>query len=86
MKQVTVYTTPECQICKRVKDYLTTRNISYVEKNVDDEAMTAELVGLTGRSVVPVVVVDEEYATGYDLEHIDRLVGLASEPASPDLR
>lgn len=67
-------------VCKRVKDYLNSEGVDFMEKSVDDEGIIAELVGLTGRSEVPVVEVDGDYSIGYDLDKIKRLVGVSTRP------
>lgn len=44
-----VYSTTTCPYCKMLKDYLTSKNISYVEKLVDqDESAKSEMVNVSG--------------------------------------
>jgi glutaredoxin-like YruB-family protein len=64
---ITVYTTPTCPYCRQVKDFLKSRNVPYVERNVATDPQAArEMVGLTGSEAVPVTVVDGNVVVGFD--------------------
>lgn len=57
--QIIIYSTTTCPYCKMLKDYLTSKNISYTEKLVDqDEAAQKEMSAVSGGFLgVPFTVV-----------------------------
>lgn len=62
----TIYVIPECEACDEIKEFLGTRNISFTEKNVNDNIeLQTELTDLTGALKVPTTVIGEEVLTGY---------------------
>jgi glutaredoxin 3 len=47
--QITIYSTTTCPYCKLLKDYLTSKNISFTEKLIDQEdGAQAEMAGVSG--------------------------------------
>ncbi len=76
---VTVYTTPTCPFCRQVKDYLSRRNVPYVERNVAADARAAtEMVRLTGSEAVPVTVVDGNVIIGFDQARLNYFLNRAA--------
>ena len=74
-KQVVIYSTPTCPYCKRAKDYLTRKGISYIEHNVAiDRAAAKEMVKKTGQLGVPVILVDDEILIGFNQTQLDKLL------------
>lgn len=70
---VTVYTTPTCPWCTRVKEYLREKNVSFTEKNVAaDRAAAMEMVKKSGQMGVPVIDINGRIIVGFDKEAIDR--------------
>lgn len=75
-KQVTIYTTNTCAYCKAVKDYLTQKDVSYQEINLDDEpARRQDLLELSGQLAVPVTVVtkqddSKDVTVGFNLQKL----------------
>lgn len=62
----TLYVIPDCEACDEIKEFLTNRNISYIEKNVNEDIeLQKELTDLTGSLKVPTTVVGDEVLTGY---------------------
>lgn len=75
MAEITVYTTPTCPWCVRLKNYLEEKGVSYHEVDVSaDQASAAQLVELTGQRSVPVLTQGGEYVVGFNPEEIDRLL------------
>ena len=69
MPKVTVYSTPVCPWCNKVKDFLKENNIEFEEKNVaEDEAARNEMVEKSGQMGVPVTDIDRETIVGFDEE------------------
>lgn len=58
---VTIYTTNICAYCKMVKKYLTSKNITYQEVNLDtNPERQQEAYDLSGALTVPVTVVSKQ--------------------------
>jgi len=78
---ITIYSTTTCPYCKMLKDYLTSKNVSFTEKLVDtDEAAQKEMSNVSGGFLgVPftVVIKDDgakETVLGFDKGKIDSLL------------
>lgn len=78
-KTVTIYTTPDCQFCRELRDFLNERQISYIEHNVIDQPdRLSEMQRLTGGSAsVPVIVTnrmqpDQNVFIGFDSTSLER--------------
>jgi glutaredoxin 3 len=75
MEDVTVYTTPTCPWCTKVKSYLKTKGVDYREVDVVDDAQAARrMMELTGQKSVPVITIGERYIVGYDPDRIDSML------------
>jgi glutaredoxin-like YruB-family protein len=75
MEDITVYTTPTCPWCTKVKSYLKTKGVNYNEVNVVEDIDAAQkMVELTGQRSVPVVTIGERYIVGYDPDRIDSML------------
>lgn len=76
MAEVTVYTTPTCPWCNRLKDFLQEEGIAYNEVNVAEDIDGAKkMITLTGQRSVPVTVIGEQIVIGYNPEGIKELLG-----------
>lgn len=74
---VTVYTTSTCPWCVRVKEYLRSSQISFVEKNVGMNREAAkEMIQKTGQMGVPVIDINGNMVVGFDKDRIDSLLGI----------
>ena len=59
MPELTLYLTPWCPFCVKVKNYLKGRGIEVAEKDTSsDRQAKDELISLTGRTQVPCLVID----------------------------
>ena len=73
---VTVYTSPECAWCMKVKEYLDNRHVPYNEIDVaSNRELAMEMVRKTHQRVIPVVEVDGEYIFGFNQEALDSHFG-----------
>jgi mycoredoxin len=63
MAEITLYCTPWCADCRRVKRFLEERGVTYREINIDDTPGAAELVLRVnnGRRKVPTILADGRY-------------------------
>ncbi len=77
-RRVTVYTTPTCPWCTRVKDYLRKNGISFREVDVSrDLDAGRQLAARTGQRGVPQTDVDGQFVVGFDQQRLDQLLGLS---------
>jgi glutaredoxin-like YruB-family protein len=76
-KNVTVYSTPTCPFCIRVKQYLKDNNIQFTGYDVgSDPAKAQEMIDKSGQMGVPVVEIDGKIIVGFDKEKIKEALGL----------
>jgi glutaredoxin-like YruB-family protein len=80
---VTVYTTPTCPYCHMVKEYLSQRDVPFVEKDVSvDQAAAMDMVSRTGQQGVPVTEINGQFVVGFDRPRLEHLLKQqASRPA-----
>lgn len=65
-KAVTIYTIPTCSDCNNAKRYFQEHEIPYTEYNCEENVAYAEDVWkLTGKQIVPTIVIDGEVFTGF---------------------
>jgi len=77
MSDIYVYTTPTCPYCQMTKDYLKSQDIDFKEINVQDDLdARKEMVDKSGQLGVPVTVFNSETVIGYDVEKLNKLLGL----------
>ena len=74
-KEVVIYSTPTCPYCKRAKDYLSQKGISYTDINVAvDREKAKEMIQKSGQMAVPVIIVDDEIMVGFNQAKLDELL------------
>lgn len=74
-KKVVIYTTPTCPYCKRAKEYLSPKGISYQEYDVAaDRDKARELIQKSGQMGVPVIMIDNEVVFGFNQAQLDSLL------------
>lgn len=78
---IIIYGADWCGVCRQAADYFQSRNIDFVEKNIEqDQAAAAEMqakaraAGVTPRGI-PVIDVRGTILTGFDRARIERLLG-----------
>ena len=88
--KITVYTTTDCQFSKQEKEYLTTNNLPYEEKNLETnkDFLTEMLAVGNNFAGTPVTRVEKDDGTiavlkGFTKEEFDTTLGL-SPTTSPD--
>ena len=73
---ITVYSTPSCPWCHKVKDYLSYKEINFKDVNVAEDRQAAmEMVNKSGQRGVPVIDIDGNIIVGFNQPEIDRLIG-----------
>ena len=77
-KMVEIYSTATCHFCHMAKEWLTEKNIPFVDYNVgEDIARRKEMVEITGQLGVPVIKVGEEIMVGFDEAQLAKILEVA---------
>ncbi len=81
-KNIILYTAAWCGFCRSEKQYLESKNISYIAKDIEeDEAAYHELMEkLGGRENfrgIPVTDIEGEIILGFDRPKINQVLGIA---------
>ncbi|HEY9060353.1 MAG TPA: glutaredoxin domain-containing protein [Pseudobacteroides sp.] len=72
---ITVYSTPTCPWCTRVKDYLKDKEVGFKEVDVSKDRESAmEMINKSGQRGVPVIDIDGNIIVGFDQAAIDNLL------------
>lgn len=74
-KKVVIYSTPTCPICKRAKEYLSKKGVSYQDIDVAANREAArEMIHKSGQMGVPVIFVDTKMMVGFNQTKLDELL------------
>ena len=74
--EVTIYTTPTCSYCRMLKEFLSQRGVPYKEHDVTrDRAAADEIVKMTGKTAVPVTLIDGQTIIGFDRARLEQALG-----------
>ncbi len=74
-KKVTIYSTPTWPWCKKAKEYLSQKGISYREYNVaENKEAASEMINKSGQMSVPVISIDDEVVVGFNQSKLDGLL------------
>ncbi|MFJ7638783.1 glutaredoxin family protein [Peribacillus sp. NPDC097264] len=77
MKDITLYTQPECPPCKITKLFLDDNNIEYKEKDIKaDGHARKELTNKYGSYSTPTVVIDGKAIIGFNIDAIEKELNL----------
>ncbi|MEL3973096.1 glutaredoxin domain-containing protein [Rossellomorea oryzaecorticis] len=77
MRQVTLYTQPDCPPCEVVKLFLKEYKIDYIEKNIkEDNGARDYLITQLKSYSTPTITVDETTISGFDLESLKAALNL----------
>ncbi|MBS6062530.1 glutaredoxin family protein [Criibacterium bergeronii] len=75
-KNVVVYTSSSCHYCHLLKDYLNEKNISFDEKNIDQDPEARSFLIKNKIMGVPATYIDDEQIIGFDKARLDKALGL----------
>jgi glutaredoxin 3 len=83
---VTLYTTPTCPWCSRVRTFLDEHKVTYTEKDVAaDQSAAMEMIQRSGQQGVPVTAAGDEVVVGFDQPGLKRLIERFAGPRRPPL-
>ncbi|WNS76995.1 glutaredoxin family protein [Bacillus sp. DTU_2020_1000418_1_SI_GHA_SEK_038] len=69
MKEITIYTQPDCPPCEITKRFLSEYSFSFTTKDIKkDQKARNELINKYQSFSTPTIVIGEEVITGFDLE------------------
>ena len=76
--QVTVYSTPTCPFCKKLKTFLNEQRIKFVDIDVAaDDVKAKEMIAKTNQMGVPVIEIDGNCIVGFQEEKIRKALNLS---------
>jgi glutaredoxin-like YruB-family protein len=76
-KQITVYSTPTCPYCVRVKQFLKDNKAVFEDIDVSvNHEKAEEMIEKSGQMGVPVLDIGGEIIVGFDKERIIKALGL----------
>lgn len=77
MAKVTVYSTPTCPFCNKVKQFLKENNIEFEEIDVSsNQEKVQEMIQKSGQRGVPVTEIDGNMVVGYNVAKLKELLEL----------
>jgi len=76
--KITVYSTPSCPWCRKVKQYFKSLGIPFKDVDVSKNPKKAEeMYRKSGQMGVPVVVMGNQVIVGFDKAKIDKILGIS---------
>lgn len=72
-KQVTMYSTSWCGYCRKARQTFTKNNIPFRELDIEKSAEAKAQYDALGGRGVPLILVDNERMTGYNIREFKRL-------------
>jgi glutaredoxin-like YruB-family protein len=77
MKKVEIYSTPTCHFCHMAKDFFNANGINFTDYDVSsDLEKRKEMLNLTNQMGVPVIVIDGDWAVGFNKPEVAKMLGL----------
>lgn len=72
---ITVYTTPTCPYCTKLKQWMDEEGLEYTEHNVaEDRQKAQEMIQATGQQGVPQTIIGDQAVVGFQPEKIKELI------------
>lgn len=73
--EVTIYTTPTCAWCKKLKEWLKKNKVSYQEHDVIESDDAREImIDKSGQMAVPVIEMAGEIIVGFDEARMEEIL------------
>ncbi|SFC03351.1 Glutaredoxin-like protein, YruB-family [Bacillus sp. OV322] len=78
MNDIILFTQPDCPPCKIMKMFLQENQISFIEKNIkEDAASMKELTKKYGSYSTPTIVINGQAIIGFEIDKIKETLSLA---------
>lgn len=75
---VEIYSTPSCHFCHMAKEWMTAKNIPFIDYNVAENMdKRKEMIEMTGQLGVPVIKIEDNLMVGFNQEQMAKLLGVA---------
>lgn len=83
---VVLFASPACDYCAAVRAFFAGRHVAYVEYDVtrDDDAIR-RLIWLTGRALVPTILIGDTALVGFDADRLTELLDAPAEEPPEEL-
>ncbi|PIZ52095.1 NrdH-redoxin [Candidatus Woesearchaeota archaeon CG_4_10_14_0_2_um_filter_33_13] len=70
--EVQIYTTPVCPWCKKVKDWLKKKKVSFIEHDVSEsDKARDDMIEKSGQMAVPVIDIDGKIIVGFNEQKLE---------------
>jgi glutaredoxin 3 len=74
-REVVIYSTPNCPICKRAKAYFKKKEIPFKDIDVAaDQEEAHKMIHLSGQLSVPVITVGDDVMVGFNQVEFDKML------------
>lgn len=73
-KEVIIYSSNTCSVCKAAKNYFNENNIDYEERNIDKNPEYTQFLIDNGYRGVPVIIIDGQQLLGFDRQKVEQLL------------
>ena len=78
-KKVEIFSTETCHFCHMAKDWLTSKNVSFVDYNVgSDVEKRKEMMEMTGQLGVHVIRIGNEVMIGFNPDQMAKILEIAN--------
>ncbi|MBQ8297560.1 MAG: glutathione S-transferase N-terminal domain-containing protein [Ruminococcus sp.] len=68
---IQLYTSDSCVWCRKMKQYLKSKNVDFEELNVSDAKNAERVYSLSGQRAIPVTVIGNRVIVGFDTNAVD---------------
>ena len=74
MNNVVVYSSSTCPYCTLVKDFLNSKGVNYIEKNISVDMEARKELMKMGHMGVPVTIINGAEIVGFNKDEIESLI------------
>ena len=72
MKNIIIYSSNTCAVCKAAKNYFKENNIEFEERNIDKDRSHIDFMVQNGYMSVPIIVIGDKKLVGFNKELINK--------------
>lgn len=72
MKNIVIYSSNTCSVCKAAKNYFKKNNINFEERNIDKDQSHIDFMVENGYMSVPVIVINNVKLVGFNKGDIEK--------------